>query len=101
MLTKEKGINEDLINEISNIKNEPEWMREFRIKAMHKFLETPNPNFGPELKIDFDDITYFKRIDDKVHDNWNEVPELARDTFDKIGLMDAEKKYLAGVLKNI
>ena len=97
MLTKEKGINEDLINEISNIKNEPEWMREFRIKAMHKFLETPNPNFGPELKIDFDDITYFKRIDDKVHDNWNDVPELARNTFDKIGLMDAEKKYLAGV----
>lgn len=91
MLTIEK------IKEISKIKKEPKWMLDFRLNSYKKFIELGNPNFGPELKIDFSDITYYKRIDDKVHSNWQDVPSEARNTFCKIGLPDAEKKYLAGI----
>lgn len=85
------------VEQISKIKNEPKWMTEFRIKSFKKFLELPNPNFGPELKIDFSIINYYKRIDDKIHSNWNDVPRNIKNTFDKIGLPEAEQKYLAGV----
>ena len=91
MLTIEK------VKEISKIKKEPKWMLDFRLNSYKKFIELGNPNFGPELKIDFSDITYYKRIDDKVHSNWQDVPSEARSTFCKIGLPDAEKKYLAGI----
>ena len=92
-----KNIDENKVIEISNIKQEPDWMKEFRLKAYKKFKELNNPKFGPELKIDFDIINYYKKIDDKVHDKWENVPTEARETFCKIGLPDAEKKYLAGV----
>ncbi len=91
MLTIEK------VKEISKIKKEPKWMLDFRLNSYKKFIELGNPNFGPELKIDFSDITYYKRIDDKVYSNWQDVPSEARNTFCKIGLPDAEKKYLAGI----
>ena len=97
MITKEKGINKDKIIEISSIKNEPKWMMDFRLKAYEIFEELKNPNFGPELKIKFDDINYYKRIDDKKYDDWNSVPNEARETFNKLGLPDAERKYLAGI----
>jgi len=92
-----KNIDENKVIEISNIKQEPNWMKEFRINAYKKFKELNNPKFGPELKLDFDIINYYKKIDDKIHDNWESVPKEARETFCKIGLPDAEKKYLAGV----
>ena len=92
-----KNIDENKVIEISNIKNEPTWMKEFRLKAYKKFIELNNPKFGPELKIDFDIINYYKKIDDKIHNNWEDVPTTARETFCKIGLPEAEKKYLAGV----
>lgn len=85
------------VEEISKIKNEPKWMTDFRVNAFKKFLELPNPHFGPELKIDFSIINYYKKIDDKIHSNWNELPSDIKNTFDKIGLPEAEKKYLAGV----
>ena len=97
MITKEKGINKDKIIEISSIKNEPKWMMDFRLKAYEIFEELKNPNFGPELKIKFNDINYYKRIDDKKYDDWNSVPNEARETFNKLGLPDAERKYLAGI----
>ncbi len=97
MVTKEKGINKNKIIEISSIKKEPKWMRDFRIQAYEKFKELKNPNFGPELKIDFDDINYYKRIDDNQYNDWNNVPDEPRETFNKLGLPDAEKKYLAGI----
>ena len=97
MITKEKGINKDKIIEISSIKNEPKWMMDFRLNAYEKFEELKNPNFGPELKINFNDINYYKRIDDKKYDDWNSVPNEARETFNKLGLPDAERKYLAGI----
>ena len=92
-----KNISEEKVREISKIKNEPEWMTNFRINAYKKFMDLPNPNFGPELKIDFDIITYYKKINKKVHDNWNELPSNIKKTFDDIGLLKAEKEYLAGV----
>lgn len=92
-----KNIDENKVIEISNIKQEPIWMQEFRLKSYKKFIELNNPKFGPELKIDFDIINYYKKIDNKIYDNWKDVPQEARETFCSIGLPDAEKKYLAGV----
>lgn len=97
MLTIEKGLDRNKIIEISKIKKEPEWMLKFRLQAFEKFCQLKNPNFGPELKIDFDEINYYKRIDNKQYNNWEEVPTDARDTFNKLGLPSAEKKYLAGI----
>ena len=85
------------IREISKIKNEPEWMLEFRLNSFEKFKELSNPTFGPELKIDFDSINYYKKESDKISNDWNDVREDIKDTFEKIGLPEAEKKYLSGV----
>jgi len=91
------GLNKTRIKEISKLKNEPKWMLDFRLKAYEKFMELSNPIFGPELKIDFDDITYYKRATESIEKDWNKVPENIKDTFCNIGLIDAEKKYLGGV----
>ena len=94
---KELGLSQSKIREISKLKNEPKWMLDFRINSYKKFLELSNPDFGPELKIDFKNINYYKRVVDGIKDNWNDVPKDISKTFDKIGLIDAEKKYLDGV----
>ena len=85
------------VEQISKIKNEPKWMTEFRINAYKKFAELKNPIFGPEIKLDFSIINYYKKMDDKIHNDWNDLPTNIKETFDKIGLPEAEKKYLAGV----
>ncbi len=93
-----KGLNRDIVNEISLLKNEPKWMREFRLNAYDMFLSRPMPTWGADLgDIDFDNIYYFIRSTDKKYKNWDEVPSGIKDTFDKIGIPDAEKKFLAGV----
>ena len=92
-----KSIDEKKVIEISKIKNEPKWMTDFRINAYRKFSELKNPKFGPNLNIDFDIINYYKKITDNVTDNWNNVKCDIRKTFDNIGLIDSEKKYLDGV----
>ena len=92
-----KGLTFDIVNEISNIKGEPQWMKDYRLKSYNSFKSLPLPSFGPEIDIDFDEITYYRRIDDKVHSNWNEVEEGVRQTFETIGLKDAEDKYLGGI----
>ena len=91
-----KGINKSKVIEISKTKKEPKWMTDFRIKSYEKFKELLNPSFGPELKIDFDDITYYKKIGEREND-WDKVPKNVKDTFDKLGIIEAEQKYLAGV----
>ena len=96
-MAKKQGFNQEIVKDISKIKKEPKWMLEFRLKAYQAFQNIKNPDFGPELKIDFDEFTYYKKIADKVSDNWQDVPALARDTFKQIGLIDAENKYLGGV----
>lgn len=85
------------VEQISKIKNEPKWMTDFRVNAYKKFVELKNPLFGPEIKVDFSIINYYKKMDDKIHNDWNDLPTNIKETFDKIGLPEAEKKYLAGV----
>jgi Fe-S cluster assembly protein SufB len=97
MKTKEFGLSIDKVKEISRIKKEPKWMRDFRLEALEKFLELKNPKFGPELKIDYDSINYYKKMSDRVANNWEDVPQDIKNTFDKLGLPEAEQKYLAGV----
>lgn len=94
----EKGINEDIIKEISSLKNEPEWMLEFRLKSYHEFMKRPLPSFGPKLDdLDFSSYTYFTRPTSKEEKNWDDVPETIKETFKKLGIPEAEQKYLAGV----
>ena len=92
-----QNLNIKKVKEISSIKNEPVWMTEFRIEALNKFMELKNPKFGPVLDIDYDSINYYKKVDDKVSDSWNKVNKDVKDTFEKIGLIESEKKYLDGV----
>lgn len=93
-----KGLSLEVVEAISKFKNEPDWMLEFRKKAYKKFVEMPQPDFGPNLDfIDFDDYTYYIKSSKKVEKDWNDVPENIKDTFDKLGIPEAEKKYLAGV----
>lgn len=96
-VSKELGLDENKIIEISKQKHEPKWMTDFRLNSYKAFKETPNPSFGPELKIDFDKINYYKKVTDKVETNWDNVACQVKETFDKVGLIDAEKKYLNGV----
>ncbi len=93
---REKGISKSKVIEISKIKNEPKWMRDFRVNSFNKFKELLNPSFGPELKINFDDITYYKKVW-KNEDDWDKVPKDIKNTFDKLGIIEAEQKYLAGI----
>lgn len=94
---KNSSLNEEKVREISTIKKEPNWMTDFRLKSYQKFMELENPKFGPTLNIDFDIINYYKRISDQVENDWNKVDKDVKNTFDKIGLIESEKKYLDGV----
>lgn len=92
------GLSEDTIRQISTIKEEPEWMLEFRLKALKSFNAMPLPRFGLDLKfLDFSSYTYFTRITSKESQDWNEVPETIKNTFEKLGIPEAEQKFLAGV----
>lgn len=97
MITLEKGIDVDKITQISKIKKEPKWMLNFRLTSFKKFIETSNPSFGPDLVIDFNNINYYKSLSEEVYQDWKCVPTNAKKTFDKLGLIDAEKKYLDGI----
>ncbi|MFN0145252.1 MAG: Fe-S cluster assembly protein SufB [Dehalococcoidia bacterium] len=94
-----KGLTPALVNMISDMKDEPQWMREFRLRALDLFLEKENPPWGTEQldEIDFDSIHYFVRATDRDERSWDDVPEYIRNTFDKLGIPEAEKKFLAGV----
>jgi Fe-S cluster assembly protein SufB len=98
VLSTGKGLNEDVIRSISKYKNEPEWMLQFRLNSYKKFLEIKNPSWGPDLSfINFDDFTYFLRASEKAESNWDEVPVEIKNTFEKLGIPEAERNYLAGV----
>lgn len=93
-----KGLTKETIYEISKIKNEPDWMLEFRLKAFEQFERMPMPSWGPNLdEVNFDDYTYYIRPSDRTEKSWEEVPETIKNTFDKLGIPEAEQKYLAGV----
>ena len=93
-----KGLSEEIVREISKLKNEPEWMLEFRLKAYELFKKLPLPKYGPDLsQLDFNSYTYFIRPSEKVENSWDKVPDKIKETFDKLGIPEAEQKYLAGV----
>lgn len=93
-----RGLSEDIVREISKQKNEPEWMLDLRLKAYHKFCEMPMPSWGPNLSnLDFYNTIYYVKATDKVEKSWDDVPEDVKQTFEKLGIPEAEAKYLSGV----
>ena len=94
------GLSEKVVRDISALKDEPEWMTDIRVKAYRHFVERPMPTWGntPLLgEIDFDNICYFLRSGEGTEDDWDDVPEDIRNTFDKLGIPEAEQKWLSGV----
>jgi len=93
-----KGLSKDTVREISKLKDEPEWMLDFRLRAYDVFMKKPMPQWGGDLnKIDFQNIFYYAKASEKTEKNWDDVPENVKNTFDKLGIPEAEKKFLAGV----
>jgi Fe-S cluster assembly protein SufB len=93
-----KGLSREVVESISSYKDEPEWMREFRLKALDHFMQRPTPTWGGNLgQIDFNNIHYFVRASEKNSRSWDEVPEDIKKTFDRLGIPEAERKFLSGV----
>ena len=95
-----KGLNEEIIREMSRMKKEPEWMLEFRLKAYQRFLRKPVPQWvggGAVNEIDFDDIYYYIKPTEGQAKDWDMVPDSIKETYEKLGIPEAERKYLAGV----
>ena len=93
-----KGLSREVVESISEYKDEPQWMRDFRLKALEHFESRPTPAWGGNLgQIDFEDIHYFVRASEKNSRDWDEVPEDIKNTFDRLGIPEAERKFLSGV----
>ncbi|HWW67740.1 MAG TPA: Fe-S cluster assembly protein SufB [Solirubrobacterales bacterium] len=93
-----KGLSREIVESISEYKDEPQWMRDFRLKALEHFYARPTPTWGGNLgQIDFDDIHYFVRASETNSRDWSEVPEDIKNTFDRLGIPEAERKFLSGV----
>ncbi|MBR4462295.1 MAG: Fe-S cluster assembly protein SufB [Erysipelotrichaceae bacterium] len=93
-----KGISEEVVRKISAYKNEPEWMLEYRLKAYRAFASMPMQEWGPDLsEIDFDDFTYYRKMSQNTEKSWDDVPEEIKNTFEKLGIPEAEREFLAGV----
>lgn len=94
-----KGLTRELVEKISEFKNEPQWMREFRLKSYDHFLAREMPTWGSPMlaEVDFDNIHYFVRASEKPERSWDDVPEDVKKTFDRLGIPEAERSFLAGV----
>src|SRR5581483_5771596 len=94
-----KGLTRELVEKISEFKSEPQWMREFRLKALEHFLARPQPTWGSPMlqEVDYDDIHYFVRASERAERSWDDVPEDVKKTFDRLGIPEAERKFLSGV----
>ena len=93
-----KGLDKDIVEQISLMKGEPAWMLEFRLKALDHFLKRPMPMWGGDLtKINLDDIYYYIKPTDLESKDWDDVPANIKSTFDKLGIPEAEQKFLAGL----
>ncbi len=93
-----KGLNEKIVRQISEIKKEPKWMTEMRLKGYKHFKERPLPLWGADLRqIDFQDIYYYGKPEGEQSRSWDDVPEYIKKTFDRLGIPEAEKKFLSGV----
>jgi Fe-S cluster assembly protein SufB len=93
-----RGLSREVVEEISWLKSEPEWMRQFRLRAYERFLRRPMPPWGPDLSgIDFSNIYYYLKATEQSERSWDDVPEDIKKTFDRLGVPEAERKFLAGV----
>ncbi|MFM8497394.1 MAG: Fe-S cluster assembly protein SufB [Planctomycetia bacterium] len=92
-----KGIDAEIVTQISEMKNEPAWMCDFRLKSLEIFESKPMPNWGGRLGIDFQDIYYYLKPTEQQGKTWEEVPDAIKQTFDRLGIPEAERKFLAGV----
>src|SRR3954465_2998754 len=93
-----RGLNEDIIREMSWMKGEPDWMRDIRLKSYRHFQKRPMPNWGGDMsQIYFDDIFYYIKPTDKQVNSWDQLPDSVKATYEKLGIPEAERKYLAGV----
>ena len=96
----DKGLSEQVVRDISELKNEPEWMTDIRVKAYNHFAEREMPTWGNCASLDginFDNITYFLRSSNKTEKDWDDVPDDIKRTFDRLGIPQAEQKWLGGV----
>lgn len=96
----DKGLSEQVVRDISNLKEEPEWMTEIRVKAYRHFVSRPMPDWGNCKMLEsikFDDVTYFLRSSKETANDWDDVPEDIKNTFDRLGIPEAEQKWLGGV----
>src|SRR5690625_2878390 len=94
----ERGLTREVVEKISEMKNEPQWMLDYRLKALEHFYARPMPQWGGDLSgLDFDEIIYYVKPSEKQGRSWDEVPEEIKQTFDRLGIPEAEQKYLAGV----
>ena len=90
-----KGLNREVVEQISAMKEEPQWMLEFRLKALEHFEQRPMPNWGPDIStLNLDDIYYYVKPTDEEGKSWDDVPDSIKDTFDKLGIPEAEQKFL-------
>jgi Fe-S cluster assembly protein SufB len=94
-----KGLDEEIVRQISAMKGEPEWMTDFRLRSLEAFNAKPMPNWGSEVlqQINFDDIYYYIKPTEGQSNSWDDLPAEIKNTYDKLGIPEAEKKYLAGV----
>jgi len=92
-----RGLDEYVVSEISEMKQEPAWMRDFRLRSLKIFESKPTPRWGGNIGIDFQDIYYYLKPTDHQGKTWDDVPAEIKEAFDKLGIPEAEKKYLAGV----
>ncbi|MCP3032805.1 Fe-S cluster assembly protein SufB [Halobacillus sp. A1] len=94
----QKGLTKEVVKQISDYKEEPKWMLDFRLKALEQFYKMPMPQWGGDLsELNFDDITYYVKPSERSERSWDEVPEEIKNTFDRLGIPEAEQKYLSGV----
>ncbi len=92
-----KGLNREVVEMISSMKSEPEWMRAYRLHSLEHFQQRPMPKWGADLtQINFDDVFYYLKPTEKKERSWDEVPETIKNTFEKLGIPEAERKFLAG-----
>ncbi|MDN6195035.1 MAG: Fe-S cluster assembly protein SufB [Atopostipes suicloacalis] len=92
-----KGLTEEVVREISKRKDEPDWMLEYRLKAYEHFLKRPTPEWGADLsELNLDDYTFFRQASEGPARTWEEVPEKIKETFERLGVPEAERAYLAG-----
>ena len=93
-----KGLNREIVEEISAKKNDPDWMREIRLKALETYEKLELPTWGPDLsELKMDEIATYVKPKSKLNSSWDDVPEDIKKTFDNLGIPEAEKKALAGV----